>query len=227
MGLFRALVVHKGSTESNKIMSEFGSARKRRLDTSGYSLASPASSMKSFRSAADLDELRLVNEQLQDELRSAQDEMDRVKEKHGRQIVFLEEENDKLKKVATEAKEKYFDEKKKWQAKYREAVKSANNLSVSFSASSPASTTKKPADIALDGTSVGPDWTARLESLEGDVNDRANEARKLAVENAELKRVILDMEKTHASSSMRAGGGQEGQSSSSSGDYRAEARELH
>jgi DNA repair exonuclease SbcCD ATPase subunit len=207
-------------------MSEFGSARKRRLDTSGYSLASPASSMKSFRSAADLDELRLVNEQLQDELRSAQDEMDRVKEKHGRQIVFLEEENDKLKKVATEAKEKYFDEKKKWQAKYREAVKSANNLSVSFSASSPASTTKKPADIALDGTSVGPDWTARLESLERDVNDRANEARKLAVENAELKRIVLDMENTHASSSTGAGGAQEGQSSSSSADYRAEAREL-
>ena len=40
--------------------------------------------VKSLKSAADLDELKLVNEQLQDELRSVRDDFNRAKEKHAR-----------------------------------------------------------------------------------------------------------------------------------------------
>ena len=86
-------------------MSRYGSSRKRRLlDSSSLSFASPASSVESLKSSAENDELRLVNEQLQDELRSAQDELDRAKERHARQIEFLEEENAKMKKATGEAR---------------------------------------------------------------------------------------------------------------------------
>lgn len=201
-------------------MSEFGSTRKRRLiDSSSLSFASPASSVKSLKSAADIDELKLVNEQLQDELRGAQDELGRVKEKHARQIEFLEQENEEMKKAASKEKERYYDEKKKWQAKYREASKNASNTSISFS-TTPASMKKntRASTIALDDTEGG-EWTARLEALEKDVKDRAEQAHSLAKENAELRKTVADLERASPK-------GNNGSDEETTTEYRSEAREL-
>ena len=122
-------------------MSEFGSTRKKRSYESSMHAASPASSIMNLRSTADFHELKLQNEQLQDEVREeACGELERAKERHTRQIAFLEDENDKIKKSMVDVKERYYEEKKKWQAKYREATKTAANLSMSFS--SPPTTTE-------------------------------------------------------------------------------------
>ena len=59
-------------------MSSFKSNRKRRLSSdSSFLNASPASSVKSSREMAVHDELKLLNEQLQDELNTCQDELSR------------------------------------------------------------------------------------------------------------------------------------------------------
>ena len=187
-------------------MSEFGSTRKKRAYESSMLAASPASSIKSLRSTAELDELK-QNEQLQDEVREARGELDRAKERHARQITFLEEENDKMKKLVTDAKERYYEEKKKWQAKYREASKTANNLSVSFSSPPPTATTKKSDNlISLDDNTERDKWTVRLETLEKDMKRRAEEAGDLAAENADLKKKLAELEGVSALQAVAAGG---------------------
>ncbi len=199
--------------------------RKKRAYESSMLAASPASSIKSLRSTAELDELKLQNEQLQDEVREARGELDRAKERHARQITFLEEENDKMKKLVTDAKERYYEEKKKWQAKYREASKTANNLSMSFSSPPPIATTKKSDKlISLDDNTEGDKWTARLEALEKDVKRRAEEAGNLAAENVDLKKKLAELEGVSALQAVAAGGSPK--ASTSGEEYRAEAREL-
>ena len=206
-------------------MSEFGSTRKKRAYESSMLAASPASSIKSLRSTAELDELKLQNEQLQDEVREARGELDRAKERHARQITFLEEENDKMKKSVTDAKERYYEEKKKWQAKYREASKTANNLSVSFSSPPPTATTKKSDNlISLDDNTERDKWTVRLETLEKDMKRRAEEAGDLAAENADLKKKLAELEGVSALQAVAAGGSPK--TSTGGEEYRAEAREL-
>ena len=115
-----------------------------------------------------------------------------AKERHTRQIAFLEDENDKIKKSMVDVKERYYEEKKKWQAKYREATKTAANLSMSFS--SPPTTTEmiEKNSFSLDGNTEEKKWTARLETLEKDAKRRADEACELAAENAGLKRKLVE-----------------------------------
>ena len=214
-------------------MSEFGSSRKRRALENSFA-ASPASSIKSMRSTAEIDELRLENEQLQDEVRDARGELERCKERHARQITFLEEENEKMKKATSDVKERYYEEKKKWQAKYREASKSASNLSMSFS--SPPLISKNTSSVAKSDNLISLDdaeninWTTRLESLEKDVKKRAQEASDLAVENANLKRKLAELEGATALQAVAAGsaGGSSNDEKDSErmAEYRAEAREL-
>ena len=199
--------------------------RKKRSYESSMLAASPASSIMSLRSTADMDELKLQNEQLQDEAREARGELERAKERHTRQIAFLEEENDKIKKSMTDMKERYYEEKKKWQAKYREATKTASNLSMSFS--SPPTTTKKTDNlITLDGNAEESRWTTRLETLEKDVKRRAEEAGELAAENAGLRRKLAELEGASALQAVAAGGSPTGHDRSTSEQYRTESREL-
>ena len=104
--------------------------RKRNRDERGSSGLSDSimgsTKKKMLVDEAETDELMLRNEQLEDESRSLKDEIVRNKEKYARQLTCMEEENAKMKKVATDIKDKYYEEKKKWQAKLREASKNAN-----------------------------------------------------------------------------------------------------
>jgi vacuolar-type H+-ATPase subunit I/STV1 len=68
---------------------------------------------------AELDEARLVAEQLRDKARAAEDELARHKEKTTKQLLFLESEVAQLRKEARERTDQYYEEKKKWQAKLR------------------------------------------------------------------------------------------------------------
>lgn len=90
---------------------------------------------------AENDELKLINEKLNDQLKSYKAEHDRFKEHVSRQMQFLEEKNVKLKQESEDRLKKYYDEKKKWQTKLREAQESqaaqpTSNLSVSTKSNS-------------------------------------------------------------------------------------------
>eukprot|EP00605_Chrysophyceae_sp_TOSAG23-4_P001240 GSChrysophyteH1.ASY1.ANO1.1351.1 assembled CDS len=57
------------------------------------------------RLALDLDELQLSNEQLVDKVRTLEEDLQHCKDKSARQLLFLEEENEKLRKTAADIKE--------------------------------------------------------------------------------------------------------------------------
>eukprot|EP01036_Dinobryon_divergens_P022758 gene22758-31048_t len=82
-----------------------------------------------------IDELKLENERLMDELNRCKSDKEFKEERMMRQLLYLEEQNKKLKQDVSISREKYFDDKKKWQALLRE---SDNKLSEQSKKSHPA-----------------------------------------------------------------------------------------
>lgn len=68
---------------------------------------------------AQLDESRLLNEQLKEKYDGVLSDFNKHKEKTSRQLSFMVTENDQLKKDSTAQSDRYYDEKKKWQASLR------------------------------------------------------------------------------------------------------------
>jgi len=106
------------------------------------------SSGSKLRSLLKTDELIIENEQLHDELTHTKSESIIMKQEFIRQIRFLEEQNKILKKESSDRLEKYYEEKKGWQVKYREmemnmkklSAGQSNTLIVASSSSSSSST---------------------------------------------------------------------------------------
>jgi hypothetical protein len=71
------------------------------------SLSPTAGSALERRRVYDVDELLLQNERMADEVKSLTEELTRAKDKSARQLSYMEDENDKLRKMATEVKNKY------------------------------------------------------------------------------------------------------------------------
>lgn len=76
-----------------------------------------------------IDETRLLNEQLRDKLKGLADEFGRYKEKTVKQLTFVENENTQMKREATDHLDRYYDEKKKWQSRIRAVESELNTLS--------------------------------------------------------------------------------------------------
>ena len=70
---------------------------------------------------AKIDEIYLQNECLKDKLKGSIDELARQKEKSAKQLVFMEAENNQLKKESAGLSDRYYDEKQKWQSSLRAA----------------------------------------------------------------------------------------------------------
>lgn len=70
---------------------------------------------------AKIDETYLLNECLKDKLRGSINELARHKEKSAKQLVFMESENNQLKKESAGLSDRYYDEKQKWQSSLRAA----------------------------------------------------------------------------------------------------------
>lgn len=76
-----------------------------------------------------IDETRLLNEQLRDKLKGSVDEFGRYKEKTIKQLTFMETENNQLKREAADHLDRYYDEKKKWQSRIRAVESEISTLS--------------------------------------------------------------------------------------------------
>jgi hypothetical protein len=76
--------------------------RKRQLSPDAFAAMS-----KDRRGQLDVDELALKVERLTDEIKAVTDELTRCKDKSSRQLTYMEEENAKIRKTATDIKEKY------------------------------------------------------------------------------------------------------------------------
>ena len=78
---------------------------------------------------AKIDEICLQNECLKDKLKVSIDELARQKEKTAKQLVFMESENNQLKKESAGLSDRYYDEKQKWQSSLRAAEGEISKLS--------------------------------------------------------------------------------------------------
>ena len=72
-----------------------------------------------MKMAAELDETRLLNEQLHEKYNGIADEFSKYKGKAVKQLQFMVAENDQLKKETAAQSDRYYDEKKKWQSSLR------------------------------------------------------------------------------------------------------------
>lgn len=222
---------NEGFANSSIDISPRGSNRKRNISHVPFSTdssppleafskkiatSSSYSTTKAMRAEAEIDELRLENERLKDELSSAQDEFTRFKEKAARQLTYLESENVQLKKTATEKVARYYEEKKQWQAKLR----AAEAASAASSASNASSSLLLPATAApaLNTKASEDKWKQKLEELEKSVVSKSEEARAMAVANAELEHKFKQLEQQSLSSRLDLG-------QSGAGDA-VESREL-
>ncbi len=181
-------------------------------------------SISSFMRSADIDELSLLNEQLMEKNRLQKDHTDREKDKFVRQLQFLENENAQLRKSVTEKTEKYFEDKKKWQAKLREVADTSTNNSLSMSISSSSrrdsarsSKDKDKAGSTSNGSSLGLSFGepsssstvaqndrkfAELDSL---IREQAEDMRTCKARNAELEEECKRLEVSLVSARTQAG----------------------
>lgn len=74
-----------------------------------------------LKSLAVVDELKIQNEQLSEQLAECKVESELSEERLLKQIVYLEEQNTRLKKEAEARQEKYYEEKRKYQSDMRKA----------------------------------------------------------------------------------------------------------
>jgi chromosome segregation ATPase len=122
----------------------------------------------------DVDDLHLEIEQLHSKLTTVEDEYKRFQDKHIRQCSFLETEINDLKKALTTSNEKYFEEKKKWQAKVRTLTESAG------------AGTNKQTTTAAD-TSSARELVDKVNALESKLTEKNSEVRRLTLANADLE----------------------------------------
>jgi len=160
--------------------------------------SSSLSTSKVMRIEAEMDELRLENEQARDELAAVRDEFERLKEKSARQLGFLESENGQLKRAAAEKIERYYEEKKKWQAKLRAAEAATASASAAAAAAASAGglpAAMVPSAAVLSSASTSNDkWKVKLEELEKSVAAKSAEVKTLSVANAELEHTVKQLE---------------------------------
>jgi hypothetical protein len=171
------------------------------------STLSSQNSTKLLRVEAELDELRLENEQVRDELAAVRDELERLREKSARQLSFLESENTQLKRAAAEKIERYYEEKKKWQARIRALETASSTSSTSGTATTTTTTTTTTTSATAAAMVIGAasnhnnsigaaddKWRRKLEELEKSVAANAAEAKSQASANAELHHKVKQLE---------------------------------
>ena len=179
-----------------------------------------------MRAEAEMDDLRLAVEQSRHELSATRDEFERFKEKTGRQLLFLESENSQLKKSATEKVERYYEEKKKWQAKFRAAEAAAASALANSSSSAPPPPVATAAATSSSSKATDDKWKLKLEEMEKSVLAKSEEARSAQVRSADLELKIKQLEQQVLSARFDIGGASSSSSSSAGGGDAAEMREM-
>lgn len=182
------------------------SVSKRRWSELQTSVDMPMSSAKKMRSFAELDELTIKNEQLQDSLAKLKSEQQITKDEHIRQLKFLDERCTSLKKESSERLEKYYEEKKKWQSKHRELEAQLKKALEKGGAGG--SSTQPPAAASASAVSQANDEILhRLRAMESELATTMQESREnmKAKLTAESKLFEVATELSQLRSSLGAG----------------------
>jgi mitotic spindle assembly checkpoint protein MAD1 len=141
---------------------------------------------ESLTSLAECDELKIVNEQLVEQLASCKTEHKISKDKLLRQLNYLEEQNTRYKADSESRLEKFFEEKKKWQLKIRE-LEHQNKQSGSIPTSTVSTTSKSATHATLESNTI---ISTKLKQLEKDVMSKSRELRDKTLETIELQNTV-------------------------------------
>lgn len=135
-----------------------------------------------------VDELKLKNERLADQLKQTKLGFDREKDKFLRQLEFLDAENTQLRKSYSDKSELYFEEKKKWKEKQRsleserdKALKKASQVQPTPLVASSAAPKNSESDSILP----------KLYKLEESIKLKSHEVQSLSLKNSVRKHYIL------------------------------------
>jgi chromosome segregation ATPase len=126
----------------------------------------------------EVDELTVELEHWHNKYATLEDEFKRFQDKHSRQMGFMETEVSELKTALAASNDKYFEEKKKWQAKLRALEAKATGSEVPTSSLS---------SLAAEAQGQLREMLERIGSLETKLQDKSSENRKLSLANADLE----------------------------------------
>lgn len=146
-----------------------------------------------MKMSAEVDELRLANEQLKDQNNILKDDNERMKDKLLRQMTFLEAENTQLKKFLDDKNEKYYEEKKKWQAKFRSLEAENARLTSASKAMALRQPPGPPAAVVTTSATSSASWQQKFLELEKAVHAKSQELRAVSSKNAFLEERIQGM----------------------------------
>lgn len=209
---------HIDHNESLQPPTSTSSAQKRRRVTGETSFsistgpldmtASSPSTATKLRLTVMHDELKLKNEQLEDEVKSLRDDMEREKQRFGRQMTFLDQENADLRKALGREKEKYYEDKTQWQAKVRALEMQVESAKKNASAFAPAPASV-PRSSGNQHSSAMIEWDREMEALEDQIKMKSLEYEKVKNANMKLEeRVgVLEQEVMKANMKSREGTG--------------------
>lgn len=149
-----------------------------------YNPSGRSSLADSRRMAAEVDRLKLVAEEYTAKLGIEQESREREKTRYLRQLEFLEAECLDLKKSLSDKTDKFYEDKRVWQAKVRELEEKCSRVKPSATAAS--------SDSARDSSRAGVEarnaqWEQRLCSLEQTIEQKAAEVSTVKAANINLE----------------------------------------
>ena len=148
-----------------------------------------------------INELKLLNEELNQKIILQKNENQREKEKFIRQLQFLENDNNKIKNEMELRNEKYYTLKKKYQTLLRstDTEKQANNTSITSSSSSSFSSSNSSsfASIAQNELNQTRQQHEQISNLEKEILIKNNEIKNLKLKNIENEEKIMKLEQNY------------------------------
>lgn len=166
--------------------------RKRsRLNLSSSS-SKKSNSTKDHSLSVELEELRVLNEELFEKNRLQNEELEQSQERFTRQLEYVESENKRLRDSITEKTETYYEDKKNWRAQILEMEiqleKSNENVTANNAPSSSSiSSDNDLSKAAIDIEAQSKVWNAKLRNLEEKLNIKIKELHECRIEMANLK----------------------------------------
>lgn len=166
---------------------------------SGSSLSLNTRSSANIKLAAEIEELKLLNSQLTDQVQSYKKEHVILKDQAVRQLQFLEEQNKRLRSERDEKSQRYHDEKKKWQEKNRELESQVKLLEMKVANSGSNGSTRSSENILLNQANE------QLRLFETKIRDQSAMIKRLQEEKitleAENARIVNELRTVKASTS--------------------------
>lgn len=204
-----------------------GSLKRTRLSIDDRDLmddADTATYTGSLKLQAHNDELRILNDKLTEDLINSKADFAAVKDKMIKQLTFVEEANSRLKKESEMKSDKYYDEKKKWQAKIREFETQLKQQQQNASSS----IESRISTLASNAANNDADITSRIRGLEREVMTKTRESREAAItiNNMESEIFQLKQEAKLFHTLHLNQGVDGGENSSSSGNESQEMKDL-